>query len=143
MLTGKRFDKNRKMVYEKIFRKPFSKTRDPLPLIHASALSLSLLSFSLAQTLSCSPRATANHPESASPRTTPSLPAPGLPSQKPSSPSFLWHRKPPAVIALAQQPLPPPLSASVTLEISVCFDLFDVLVRQEPVLLMIVMICGF
>uniref|UniRef100_A0A2N9F3F7 Secreted protein n=1 Tax=Fagus sylvatica TaxID=28930 RepID=A0A2N9F3F7_FAGSY len=48
-----------------------------------------------------------------------------------------------AVIALAQQPLPPPLSANATLEISVCFDLSDVLVRQEPVLLMIVMICGF
>ena len=66
-----------------------------------------------------------------------------LPCQKPPSPSSPSHRKPPAVISLAQQPLPPPLSASTTLEISACFNLSDVLVRQETVWLMIVMICGF
>ena len=165
-MTGKSFTKIRKMVYEKIFRKPFSKT------FHASSLplySLSLLSLSRPTSL-CSPRATP--------------PVLRLPRRNPPPLSSFSHRPPHPlglVIGLVQEQIWDPLGLAVVttgmvlrgwwwvvghwalrwsqadlvtglrwslshLTVSLGFAMdssLDVLLRQEPMLLMIVMICGF
>jgi hypothetical protein len=145
LLTGKSFRKFRKMVYENFFRKPFLKMRSALSslLILCSFSLLSLSTFSqLSLSVAPDPDPTRRLMRSVSSRAA-QWDSRTLPRLKPTRtglrsklPQIGTRREPVCSCSCSRSP-------RTSVLVLVLVPLSDMLVRQEPVLLMSVMICGF